>query len=240
MSQRGYHHFGIVDDQGDFFEFHCGADDTSECRLESIVQTERGPRRTVIATVPTIIWKAVSVRAIRELIAGMEEAERAKKAPTLNIGINRMSPLLGRELAVLLWALMEDGAEHSLEAILHGWRELAREERWWLFAKAALPRQRAGIGWRRALFHALSEATESRVAPSSPEGRKKPRKSPAVLPKSPSKNKIKENNAGLIPEEQSEETKTTTDRSTPAIGSKGGKKSRKGGAESKHKQLTLF
>jgi hypothetical protein len=240
MSQRGYHHFGIVDDQGDFFEFHCDADDTSECRLESIVQTERGPQRTVIATVSTVIWKTVSVRAIRELITGMEEAERAKKAPTLNIGINRMSPLLGRELAVLLWAFMEDGAEHSLEAILHGWRELAREERWWLFAKAVLPRQRAGIGWRRALFHALSEATESRVASSSPQGGKRTRKGPAVLPEAPRKTKIKENNAGVIPEDQSEETKTTTDRSTPAIVSKQKKKSRKGDAESKHKQLTLF
>jgi hypothetical protein len=60
------------------------------------------------------------------------------------------------------------------------------------------------------------------------------------LPEAPRKTKIKENNAGVIPEDQSEETKTTTDRSTPAIVSKQKKKSRKGDAESKHKQLTLF
>jgi hypothetical protein len=169
MTKSGYHNFGIVDDKGDFFEFIWDSEDTGECRLESIVQTERGPWRIMLATVPTTTWKTISDRAIRELVTGMDEAERTKKAPTLNIGINRMSPLMGREIAVLLWALMEAGAEKSLEAILHGWRELAREERWWLFSKASVSGQRTGIGWRRAIFHALSEAPESRHAPSPKE-----------------------------------------------------------------------
>lgn len=167
MSKSAYHKFGIVDDNGDFFEFHCEPDETGECRLESIVQTERGPRRTVLAAVPVAAWAVVSARAVRELTAGMGESERSKKSPTIENGVNQMSPLLGRELAVLLWALMEDGAENSLEAILHGWRELAREERWWLFAKAAVPGQHAGSGWRRALFHALSESADSRSASTS-------------------------------------------------------------------------
>jgi hypothetical protein len=71
---------------------------------------------------------------------------------------------LGRELAVLLWVLMEDGAEGQVEPILHGWRELAREERWWLFAKASNPGQNTGVGWRRALFYALSEPADTRSA----------------------------------------------------------------------------
>jgi hypothetical protein len=94
----------------------------------------------------------------------MGETERMRKAPTIKAGSNRLSPLLGRELAVLLWALMEDGANEHVEAILHGWRELAREERWWLFVKGSAPKQRTGLGWRRALYHGLSEPTDSRAA----------------------------------------------------------------------------
>jgi hypothetical protein len=59
--------------------------------------------------------------------------------------------------------LMEADGDVHTEAILHGWRELAREERWWLFAKAASPGQRQGVGWRVALFHALSETSDSRA-----------------------------------------------------------------------------
>ena len=165
MSERMYHKFGIVDDEDDFFEFRFEDDSVGECYLERIVQTERGPRRTVIASIPKQIWKEVNARAIRELAAGMGDAERSERVPTITSGINRMSHLLGRELAVLLWALMEDGAERNLEAILNGWRELAREERWWLFTKAAGPGQHIGAGWRRALFHALAVASDSRSGP---------------------------------------------------------------------------
>jgi hypothetical protein len=156
MSKRTVHDFGIVDDTGDFFEFHWNADNGGQCRLEAIVQTERGPRRSELASVPAPVWSAVSSRAVRELAAGMGETERLKRTPTLKKGTNRLSPLIGRELAVLLWTLMEVGDKGNIEAILQGWRELAREERWWLYVKAAAPGQRAGAGWRLALFHALS------------------------------------------------------------------------------------
>lgn len=185
MSKNAYHKFGVVDDKGDFFEFHWEPDEAGDCRLETIVQTERGPRRTVLAIVPTATWVVVSARAVRELTAGMGESERSKRSPTIKNGVNRMSPLLGRELTVLLWALMEEGAENNLEAILHGWRELAREERWWLFTKAAVPGQHAGAGWRRALFHALSEASDSRNASMSEE-KKSPRNAFPSIRKSPS------------------------------------------------------
>jgi hypothetical protein len=100
-----------------------------------------------------------------------EEELTGKKLPTLKSGGNRLSPLVGRELALLLWALQEEGSDAQLEAILHGWRELAREERWWLYAKAAAPGQQTGSGWRRALFHALSESAETRAA--APQAEKK-------------------------------------------------------------------
>lgn len=174
MIERNIHNFGVVDEKGDFYEFRWSDDAAGECSLDGHIQTERGPRRTEHAVVPTRIWALVSERTIRELSAGMGETERTKKSPTLQIGINRLSPLIGRELAVLLWALMEVADDGNIEAILHGWRELAREERWWLYAKGAAPGQKTGAGWRLALFHALSETTDSRSADSVTHEKKKP------------------------------------------------------------------
>ncbi len=160
------HDFGIVTEHGDSFEFEVDGSAGANCRLVSVVQTERGPRRNELAEISGVTWRKVSTRAVRELALDMNADElEGKKVPSLKTGTNRLSPLVGRELALLLWALQEEGASDQIEAILHGWRELAREERWWLYAKAAAHGQQSGAGWRRALFHALSESTESRTAP---------------------------------------------------------------------------
>jgi len=169
----GLHDFGIVAEHGDSFEFLIDGSAGATCRLVSVVQTERGPRRTELAEISGATWRKVSARAVRELVQDMNADElEGKKAPSLKTGTNRLSPLVGRELAMLLWALQEEGAPDQIEAILHGWRELAREERWWLYAKAAAHGQQTGTGWRRALFHALSESAESRAVP--PAEKKKP------------------------------------------------------------------
>lgn len=174
MSAAVGHDFGVVDPLGDFYELHWEAGKASQCRLEEIVQTERGPRRSELAAISAVLWSAVSDRVVRELAEGMGETERPKKIPTLKRGPNRLSPLIGRELAILFWALIEADGDGHTEAILHGWRELAREERWWLYAKAAAPGQRQGGGWRRALFHALSVSIDSRTADTSAAEKKKP------------------------------------------------------------------
>ena len=170
------HDFGIVAEHGDRFEFQIDGSAGASCRLVFVVQTERGPRRIELAETSGATWRKVSARAVRELTQDMNADElKGKKAPSLKTGTNRLSPLVGRELALLLWALQEEGAPEQIEAILHGWRELAREERWWLYAKAAAHGQQTGSGWRRALFHALSESTESRAAPP-PAEKKSPKR----------------------------------------------------------------
>jgi hypothetical protein len=189
MSKRSIHDFGVVDGKGDFYEFRWSDDAVGECRLDGVIQTERGPRRTELAVLAAHVWTLVCERTIRELSAGMGETERTKKPPTLKIGINRLSPLIGRELAVLLWTLMEVADGGNIEAILHGWRELAREERWWLYAKGAAPGQRTGAGWRLALFHALSETTDSRSAEPVTHEKKKPGSGSRSSKKSVSKKK---------------------------------------------------
>ncbi|MER2626391.1 MAG: DUF3780 domain-containing protein [Accumulibacter sp.] len=182
------HDFGIVAEHGDSFEFLIDGSAGAHCRLVSVVQTERGPRRTELAEISGTTWRKLSARAVRELAQDMNADElEGKKAPSLKTGTNRLSPLVGRELALLLWALQEDGAPDQLEAILHGWRELAREERWWLYAKAAAHGQQTGTGWRRALFHALSESTESRASP--PAEKKSPKR--ASSPRSSASSRLK-------------------------------------------------
>lgn len=174
MSTRQIHDFGRVDEKGDAFEFMIEPLDAGTCLLVAVVQTERGPRRTEVASVSGSTWSAVASAAVKELSAEMDEDERERKPPSFRIGLNRISPLVGRELGVLLIALMEDGAASRVDALLHAWRELAREERWWLYSKAAAPGQQRGSGWRRALFHGLSETSETRTAPASEAQKKNP------------------------------------------------------------------
>ena len=165
MKAQTVHDFGIFDEKGDGFEFSIGREGKDPCRLVAVVQTERGPRRTEVAAITADLWHSLATAAVKELVSEMGETERGKKAPTLLTGLNRLSPLVGRELGVVLISLMEERAAEHAHALLHAWRELAREERWWLYAKAASPGQRIGAGWRRALFHALSEASDTRAAP---------------------------------------------------------------------------
>jgi hypothetical protein len=166
MRKVPIHDFGLVDDKDDVFEFYVGSVNDDRCRLVAVEQTERGPRRTEVAAIPARMWETVNSIAVRELSSEMRERERGKNKPlTLHSGLNRLSPLVGRELGVLLMALMEEGASERIDSLVAAWRELAREERWWLYGKAAAQGQRQGIGWRRALFHALSETSDTRSAP---------------------------------------------------------------------------
>ena len=126
MSTHQVHDFGRVDEKGDVFEFVI--EPAGKCVLVAVVQTERGPRRTEIAGVPSVIWSAVVSAAVKELSAEMAADERDKNPPTFRAGLNRLSPLVGRELGVLLIVLMEEGAANRVDALLHAWRELAREE----------------------------------------------------------------------------------------------------------------
>ena len=132
--------------------------------LVAVVQTSAG--RAVPRSLPCPPDLGIgAAAAVKELVSEMGEDEREKRPPTFQVGLNRFSPLVGRELGVLLIALMEEGAADRVDVLLHAWRELAREERWWLYAKAAAPGQQRGAGWRRALFHALSETSETRARP---------------------------------------------------------------------------
>jgi hypothetical protein len=96
-------------------------------------------------------------------IARREFNDRLKAAKVLtgrwHTGTNLVDRLLGKELCVLAWAA-ETASDDEILVICSKWAALRPEERWWLFtmtvAEAGTPDD-TQRGWRRALFHALSD-----------------------------------------------------------------------------------
>ena len=135
-------------------------------RTESVVIVEdygyRGqeggvPREEERVVLSRPVWSAIAEVARREF------NDRLKTAKVLtgrwHTGTNLVDRLLGKELCVLAWAA-ETANDDQLPVVSSKWAALRPEERWWLFsmtvAEAGLPED-AKRGWRRALFHALSD-----------------------------------------------------------------------------------
>lgn len=157
--------FGVVDSDGEHGILSIETGQGATCRLTLVSRTERGYPRRELAYVPAAVWRQVAGVVQRELVRGMDPEETGGKPPSFRSGDQMLSPLVSRELALLLWALMEDGEGTHLDALVAGWRQLAREERWWLCARASNPSQRQGHGWRRALFFALADPADTRNSP---------------------------------------------------------------------------
>lgn len=157
--------FGVVDLQAEHGMLYLDTVHGTTCRLTLVARTERGYPRRELAAIPGAVWKQIGSAVQKELLRGMDATEQGSKPPFLRHGDNALSPLILREVAVLLWSLMEDGEGTHIEALLNGWRQLAREERWWLYARASNPTQRQGKGWRHALFFALTDPADTRTAP---------------------------------------------------------------------------
>ncbi len=119
---------------------------------------ERGiPREEERVILKRTVWSAIADIARREF------NDRLKTAKMLTgrwqTGTNLVDRLLGEELCVLAWAA-ETATPDQIPIICSKWAALRPEERWWLFsmtvAEAGLPED-SQRGWRRALFHALSD-----------------------------------------------------------------------------------
>jgi hypothetical protein len=115
------------------------------------------PREEERVVLKHAVWSAISDIARREF------NDRLKAAKMLtgrwHTGANLVDRLLGKELCVLAWAA-ETATPDQIPVICSKWAALRPEERWWLFAmtvaEAGLPED-SKRGWRRALFHALSD-----------------------------------------------------------------------------------
>ena len=157
--------FGIVDFDAEHGLFYIDTGRGHTCRLTLVGRTERGYPRRELATIPGSLWKQIATIVQNELLRGMDPEEQGSTPPRFKSGDNALSPLIARELSVLIWALMEDNEGSHLDALVAGWRQLAREERWWLYARASNPAQQIGHGWRRALYYALTDPADTRTAP---------------------------------------------------------------------------
>ena len=125
------------------------------------------PRDEERVVIKRPIWSGIAASARTEFNARLKVAKL--RTSRWHAGTNLVDRLLGKELCVLAWAA-ETATRDQLPIICSKWAALRPEERWWLFAmtvaEAGLPED-TQRGWRRALFHALSDGEKP------PPGRKR-------------------------------------------------------------------
>lgn len=135
-------------------------------RSEPVVVVEDYGYRGQEGGVPRDEERVVLSRSVWSSIADIARREfndRLKAAKVVtgrwHTGSNLVDRLLGKELCVLAWAA-ETANDDQIPVVCAKWAALRPEERWWLFAmtvaEAGLPED-TQRGWRRALFHALSD-----------------------------------------------------------------------------------
>lgn len=115
------------------------------------------PVRETRACFPRQHWTLLGEAASKDFNARLRE--RKASSGRWNIGETLIDRMLGKELCILLWAAEHAHAE-QLWAICLKWTTLRPEERWWLYAMTAAQgglAQDRDRGWRKALFHALSD-----------------------------------------------------------------------------------
>ncbi len=154
--------FGAPDD----FGVHLFRVEIPASRDQSVVIVEdygyRGEEGGIPRDEERVVLKRPKWSGIAD-IARREFNDRLKAAKVLtgrwHTGTNLVDRLLGKELCVLAWAA-ETATAEQIPVICNKWAALRPEERWWLFAMTVAE---SGLiddtnrGWRRALFHALSD-----------------------------------------------------------------------------------
>jgi uncharacterized protein DUF3780 len=84
----------------------------------------------------------------------------AKKTGAWRAGQNLVRRELGKELALLAWAI-EEADPALIPTAISNWKGLVPEERWWLYTQTAAATGHGindrGRGWRKAVRYALTE-----------------------------------------------------------------------------------
>jgi hypothetical protein len=115
------------------------------------------PREEERVMLDRSVWSAIADTARREFNDRLKVAQVT--TGRWHTGANLVDRLLGKELCVLAWAA-ETARADVIPVIASKWAAMRPEERWWLFsqtvAEAGMPDD-TDRGWRRALFHALSD-----------------------------------------------------------------------------------
>ena len=109
------------------------------------------------------IWAEVRNEARKDFNVRLKEKRQSVGRWTT--GKVKLDRFLGRELCVLAWAAEHASPEECM-VIVQKWSPLRPEERWWLYSKTA---SEAGHydqkqhGWRKALYCALSDASNVKL-----------------------------------------------------------------------------
>ncbi len=158
-SEFGRHHF--------YVEIPPGPRDAVVLYEDYGFDAREGPRETVECRVvlPRELWTKIRDAARRDFNARLKEKKQS--TGSWRVGRIKLDRFLGRELCVLAW-----GAEHATPGecpgICRKWLALRPEERWWLYSKTASEAGEAEqrlLGWRQALYWALSEGSRSTAPP---------------------------------------------------------------------------
>ena len=115
------------------------------------------PEYEIRVVLPRGKWTKIAEAARKDFNARL----RATKVPTSSWkpSINLVDRMLGKELCVLMWAC-EPASDIQVEAVCLKWSLLRPEERWCLYSMTAAQgglAEDSQRGWRKALYHALSD-----------------------------------------------------------------------------------
>lgn len=102
-------------------------------------------------------WTAVAEEVRVEFNKRLKE--KRLQTSRWKVGENKVERLLGKELLVLAWGV-EQADLATIPQAMKNWQGLRPEERWWLCtmtAAATGDTHEAGMGWRAALQHILTE-----------------------------------------------------------------------------------
>lgn len=126
------------------------------------------PPRETRLVLPRRFWSAIAETARKDFAARLKAKKLA--SPRWTTGDNKVDRMLGKELCVLAWAAEHANSVDECKAIAAKWAALKPEERWWLFSQTAAEAGLADdkdVGWRKALYYALSSGKAENKKPRS-------------------------------------------------------------------------
>ncbi|WP_047154475.1 anti-phage-associated DUF3780 domain-containing protein [Aneurinibacillus tyrosinisolvens] len=111
------------------------------------------------------LWTKIRDDARRDFNTRLKNKKQSTGSWTT--GKVKLDRFLGRELCVLGWAAEHASPDECL-VICQKWLALRPEERWWLYSKTASEAghdNQSDRGWRKALYCALSDGSNIKLAP---------------------------------------------------------------------------
>jgi hypothetical protein len=151
------------------FEIHIPQNDKATgVTLTERRETPATEEKTESAPTPEIsiqTWRVISQKLASYLNARLKtfDDQKPPKGSFNPKGITKLEASLGKEVAVLLWALESiipnPESHETINKIFDNWLHLSAEEKWWMYRMAYM--EPANNGWKLAIHTALADAEMS-------------------------------------------------------------------------------